>query len=175
MQMASAAILLAEFEQQAPLTRKFLERLPEEKLTWRPHAKSMTAGQLAYHLAEVPGRVVHFVENNPVQAPEFGEAQQPKSVGEILKAFDESIASVRKMLPRFNEAHMEEVWRMLKGETELFAMPRGQFLRSIMLNHWYQHRGQFSVYLRLLNIAVPSTWGPSADERPDFARRAEVA
>jgi uncharacterized damage-inducible protein DinB len=173
--MTIAASLLAEFEQQAPLTRKFLERMPEEKLSWRPHPKSMTAGQLAFHLATVPGNVIQFVEKNPVQAPEFGEPPQPETVSEILKAFDESIATVRKTLPQFDDARMHETWRMLKGEAEVFAMPRGIFVRSIMLNHWYQHRGQFSVYLRLLNVAVPSTWGPSADERPDFARTSQVA
>ena len=173
--MTIADLLLAEFEQQAPLTRKFLERLPEDRLSWRPHPKSMTAGQLAFHLAEVPGRVVQFVGQSPVQAPEFGEPQQPKSVSEILKAFDESIATVRMTLPQYDDVRMHETWRMLKGEAEMFALPRGQFLRSIMLNHWYQHRGQFSVYLRLLNVAVPSTWGPSADEQPDFVRKAQVA
>lgn len=170
--MTIAAYLLAEFEQQAPLTRKFLERLPEEKLQWRPHPKSMTAGQLAFHLAEVPGNVVRFAEQSPVQAPEFGEPSQPTSVSGILRTFDESIRTVGQTLPRFDDANMHETWRMLRGETEIFAMPRGQFLRAIMLNHWYQHRGQFGVYLRLLNVAVPSTWGPSADERPDFARQA---
>ncbi len=173
--MTIAASLLAEFEQQAPLTRKFLERLPEDKLAWRPHSKSMTAGQLAFHLAEVPGRVVRFVEQSPAQAPEFGEPPQPKSVAQILEAFDESIVTVREKLSQYDDTRMHETWKMLRGETEMFAMPRGIFLRSIMLNHWYQHRGQFSVYLRLLDIAVPSTWGPSADEQPDFAKKAQVA
>ncbi|HEU0368660.1 MAG TPA: DinB family protein, partial [Candidatus Acidoferrum sp.] len=86
--MSIAKSLLAEFEIQAPITRKFLERLPEDTLTWKPHEKSMTAGQLAYHLASVPGGVIKFVQNNPAQAPDFASFQQPATRDEILKTFD---------------------------------------------------------------------------------------
>ena len=157
--------MLAEFEEQAALTRKFLERLPENKLTWKPHAKSMTAGQLAYHLAFVPGGVAHAAAMNPAPAPDFNTlAPQPASRQEVLNKFEESIAAVRELLPQFDDAAMAERWGMVAGGHEVFTTPRGKFLRDIMLNHWYQHRGQFSVYLRLLDVPVPSTWGPSADE-----------
>ena len=170
MDVSIAEMYLSEFEAQAPVTRKFLERLPEEKLTWQPHPKSMTAGQLAYHLAVVPGGVVRAAAFNPAPAPKF-EFPQPGSLREVLTTLDESIAAVREVLPRFDDAAMRETWRIVADGRELLAMPRGMFLRDIMLNHWYQHRGQFSVYLRLLNVAVPSSWGPSADEAPDFIRR----
>jgi uncharacterized damage-inducible protein DinB len=170
--MPIAREFLAEFETQAPITRKFLERLPEAKLTWKPHEKSMSAGQLAYHLASVPGGIVRFVQNNPAQAPTSFEFPQPASRDEILKAFDESVATVRSLLPRFDDAAMRETWRMAAGGREVFAQPRGEFLRNVMLSHWYQHRGQFSVYLRLLNVAVPASWGPSADEAPPFMQEA---
>ena len=94
-----AQALLAEFETQAPVTRRFLERLPEDKLTWKPHEKSMTAGQLAYHIASTPGGVVRFVQNNPAQVPEFADFPQPASCEEILQAHDESVAVVREILP----------------------------------------------------------------------------
>lgn len=165
--MTMAQSLLAEFEIQAPITRKFLERLPEDKLTWKPHAKSMTAGQLAFHLATVPGGVAQFSRHNPAAAPDF-KFPQPESVGEILKAFDESIAAVREVLGSYDDAAMEETWRLVAGGQELLAQPRGLFLRDVMLSHWYQHRGQFCVYLRLLDVPVPSSWGPSADEMPAF-------
>lgn len=158
-----AESLLAEFEAQTPVTRKFLERLPEDKLSWKPHEKSMTAGQLAYHLAFVPGGVVRIVANNPVQAPGFS-FPQPASLEEVFDQFNESIVTVRKLLPAFDDSAMNEVWRMFAGDRELFSVPRATFLRDVMLNHWYQHRGQFSVYLRLLNVPVPASWGPSADE-----------
>ncbi len=106
-----AQTLLAEFETQAPITRRFLERLPEDKLTWKPHQKSMTAGQLALHLALVPGGVVRFAQNNPAQAPDF-HFPQPASRQEVLKAFDESIATVREVLPTFDDAAMNETWRL---------------------------------------------------------------
>lgn len=166
-----AQAMLAEFEAQAPVTRKFLERLPEDKLMWKPHAKSLTAGQLAYHLAYVPGGVVRAADKNPAPAPEF-QFPQPASMKEVLTVFDQSIASVREVLPRFDDAAMRAIWRIVAGGQEVLAMPRGEFLRNILLNHWYQHRGQFSVYLRLLNIAVPSSWGPSADELPVFMQKA---
>jgi uncharacterized damage-inducible protein DinB len=162
---------LAEFEIQAPITRKFLERLPEDKLTWKPHEKSMTAGQLAFHLATVPGGIARFVQSNPAQAPESFNFPQPASGQEILKAFDESVATVQSLLPKLDDAAMKETWRMQAGGHEVFAQPRGEFIRDVMLSHWYQHRGQFSVYLRLLNIAVPASWGPSADEPPVFTQQ----
>jgi len=173
--MATAQALLAEFEVQAPVTRRFLERLPEEKLTWKPHEKSLTAGQLALHLALVPGAIARFVQSNPAQAPQGFNFPQPASRDEILKAFDESIATVRGVLPTFDDAAMTETWRMVAGDREVLAEPRGQCLRDLMLSHWYQHRGQFSVYLRVLDVPVPASWGPSADEPPAFLQKAKSA
>jgi len=173
--MPIAREFLAEFEAQAPVTRKFLERLPEDKLTWKPHEKSMTAGQLAYHIASTPGGVVRFIRNNPAQAPEFADFPQPASRAEVLKAFDESVSTVRSLLPQFDDAAMKEIWRMMAGGREVLAQPRGEFLRDVMFSHVYQHRGQFSVYLRLLNVAVPASWGPSADEPPVFMQETATA
>ena len=164
--MPIAQGLLSEFEIQAAITRKFLERLGDDKLTWKPHPKSRSAGQLAFHLASVPGAVVRFVQDNPAQAPEFSEGPQPGSRKEILSAFEESIAAVRSALSTWDDDTMLETWRMVAGGQEVLAQPRAQFLRDIMLSHWYQHRGQFSVYLRILDITVPASWGPSADEPP---------
>ena len=172
--MSIAQLFLAEFETQAPITRKFLERLPEDKLTWKPHEKSMTAGQLALHLTLVPAGIVKFVQNNPAQAPQSFSFPQPASREEILKQHDESVAIVRELLPRFDDAAMAETWRMLAGDREVLAQPRGEFIRDVMFSHLYQHRGQFSVYLRLLDIPVPASWGPSADEAPLFMRQKEA-
>jgi len=173
--MPIAQSLLAEFEAQAPITRRFLERVPAAKLTWKPHEKSMTAGQLAYHIAVAPGRFVVFVKNNPAPAPDFGRYPQPASCDEILKAFDESLATVRSELPKFDDPAMLETWRMMAGERAIFAQPRAEILRDIMFSHIYQHRGQLSVYLRLLDVAVPSSWGPSADELPVFSQTSPQA
>jgi uncharacterized damage-inducible protein DinB len=173
--MSIAQSLLREFETQAPITRRFLERLPEDKLAWKPHNKSMSAGQLGYHLAFVPGGVVRFVQNNPAKAPEFASFPQPASREEILKVFAESIAAVGSLLPKFDDPAMNETWRMISGGREVLAQPRAEFVRDVMFSHWYQHRGQFSVYLRMLDVAVPASWGPSADEAPLFVQRARSA
>ena len=173
--MSIAQSLLAEFEIQAPITRRFLERLPEDKLTWKPHEKSMTAGQLAYHLAFTPGGVIRFVQNNPAQAPEFANFPQPASRQEILKLMDDNVATVRELLPKLTDVQMNETWRLMAGDREVLAQPRGLFVRDIMFSHWYQHRGQFCVYLRILGVPVPASWGPSADEPPLFAQRAQAA
>jgi len=165
--MPIADLLLAEFEAQAPVTRKFLERLPADKLTWKPHDRSMTAGQLAYHLAFVPGGVIRGAQQSQITPPDFVH-HQPTSIKEILDAYDQSIATVREVMPTFDDAAMHATWRIIAGEKQIAAMPRVAFLRNIMLNHWYQHRGQFAVYLRMLGQPVPSSWGPSADESPVF-------
>ena len=172
--MSIAEYLLAEFEQQAPVTRKFLERLPEDKLTWKPHAKSLTAGQLAYHLAFVPGGVARGSQQDAIQTPNF-QFPQPASKQEILETLDQSVATVREVLSGYDDAAMHATWRILAGTEEVAAMPRVAFLRNIMLNHWYQHRGQFSVYLRMLDVPVPASWGPSADERAAFQREPQMA
>jgi uncharacterized damage-inducible protein DinB len=172
--MSIAQTMLREFEEQAPITRKYLERLPEDRLTWKPHERSLSAGQLAFHLAFVPGGIARFVQNSAGQAQGFN-FPQPANREEILKTFEESVATVKSLLPEYNDAKMQEIWRLFQGEQEVMAMPRAQFLRDIMLNHWYQHRGQFSVYLRMLNVPVPASWGPSADEPPPFMQKAQSA
>ncbi len=163
-----AETLLAEFETQAPITRRFLERLPEDKLTWKPHDRSLSAGQLGYHLAFVPAAVVQLVQDNPVQARTSFDFPQPASCREVLAKFDEGVAVVRETLRQFDDEAMKETWRLVRGDEEVMAEPRAKFLRDVMFSHWYQHRGQFSVYLRLLNIPVPASWGPSGDEPPLF-------
>jgi uncharacterized damage-inducible protein DinB len=173
--MSIAQSLLAEFEAQAPITRKFLERLPEDKLTWKPHNRSMSAGQLAYHLAWVPAAVLRLAQKNPAPAPESFNFPQPSSRQEILKAFEESITTVRSELPKFDDAAMRDTWRLVASGRDVLTQPRAEFLRNVMLSHWYQHRGQFSVYLRMLDVAVPASWGPSADEPPVFMQRAQSA
>ena len=165
-----AQTLLAEFETQEPITRRFLERVPEEKYTWKPHERSMTAGQLAYHIAFVPAGVVRFAANNPAEAPDFN-FPQPESREEVLKIHDDGVIAVSDLLPRFDDAAMRETWRLMARGNEVLAQPRGLFIRDVMLNHWYQHRGQLGVYLRLLNVAVPASFGPSADEAPLFMQK----
>jgi uncharacterized damage-inducible protein DinB len=165
-----ATALLAEFEQELSTTRKFLERVPEERLTWRPHEKSMSVGQLALHIAQVPQGVLRLSEPDEATAPDFNRGRpQPATLHEILDALDQSAAFVRQTLLTVNDTRMRDTFRVVQNGKTLLSLQRGAFLRSVMLNHWYHHRGQLGVYLRLLGVVVPSSYGPSGDEAPNFA------
>jgi uncharacterized damage-inducible protein DinB len=159
--------MLQELEHEAATTRRVLERVPDRQLEWRPHEKSRTLGQLALHIATVPGAVAELgASPSPVQAPRFGADPSPAHASDLVPALERSIAQARQTLGGMDDATLMSTWRLMNGERELFAIPRMAFLRSVMLNHWYHHRGQLTVYLRELGIAVPSIYGPSADENP---------
>jgi uncharacterized damage-inducible protein DinB len=158
--------MLQELEQEAQTTRRVLERVPENQLAWRPHPKARTLGELALHVAMVPGAVAELIGSpSPAQVPQFTDLAL-KSVSELIPALDESIAKAKKVLGGMDDTALTATWRMMQGEREVFAVPRVALLRSIMLNHWYHHRGQLSVYLRELDVPIPSIYGPSADENP---------
>jgi uncharacterized damage-inducible protein DinB len=158
--------ILQELEQEAQTTRRVLERVPNDRLSWRPHAKARTLGELALHIAIVPGAVAELSLKSPAQAPDFGPDPTPASASELLSALDNSIAQAKKALGGMDDGTATATWRLMHGDRELFAIPRIAFLRAIMLNHWYHHRGQLSVYLKELNVPIPSIYGPSADENP---------
>jgi uncharacterized damage-inducible protein DinB len=159
--------MLQELDQEAQTTRRVLERVPDHQLAWRPHEKARTLGQLALHVAMVPGGVAELVASpSPAQAPQFANDPSPKSASELIPALDESIAKAKKVLGGMNDVTIMEIWRLTQGEREVLAIPRVAMLRSVMLNHWYHHRGQLTVYLRELDVEIPSIYGPSADENP---------
>ena len=158
--------MLMELEQEAETTRRVFERVPNDHLAWRPHEKARTLGQLALHVATVPGGVAQLASSSPAQAPQFADDPSPTSASELIPALDQSIATAKKVLGGLDDAALLATWRLMHGERELFAIPRISFLRSIMLNHWYHHRGQLTVYLRHLDVPIPSIYGPSADENP---------
>jgi uncharacterized damage-inducible protein DinB len=158
--------MLQELDQEAQTTRRVLERVPDNQLAWRPHPKARTLGELALHVATVPGAVAQFAASpSPAQVPTFADPS-PTSAAELIPALDRSIATAKKTLGGMNDAALTSTWQVMRGDRELFAMPRAAFLRSIMLNHWYHHRGQLSTYLRELGLPIPSIYGPSADENP---------
>ncbi|MGI8735233.1 MAG: DinB family protein [Pyrinomonadaceae bacterium] len=158
--------MLQELEQEAQTTRRVLERVPDDRLSWRPHAKARTLGELALHVAMVPGAVAEFVAaQSPVQAPQFVDPS-PEKAAELVPALEESIAKAKRVLGGMDDATLQATWRMMQGEREVLAIPRVAMLRSIMLNHWYHHRGQLTVYLKELDVPIPSIYGPSADENP---------
>ena len=164
--MALIDPLLQELEHEAQTTRRVLERVPADRLGWRPHKKARTLGELALHIAMVPGGVAQFATSpSPAQAPDFTDSS-PASAAELVPALEQSIATAKQVLGGMDDAVFLEPWTLVQGDRELFTIPRGAFLRSIMLNHWYHHRGQLTTYLRILGEPVPSVYGPTADENP---------
>ena len=166
--------LLAELEQEAATTQRVLERIPQAHLSWRPHPKSMSLGQLALHVATVPGSVAELAARDVVPEPPAFVQPEAATAAELVPSLMASIATAKATLGGFDDARMTAMWRLQSGGREIMAMPRVALVRAIMLNHWYHHRGQLLVYLRLLDQSVPSVYGPTADENP-FAAAVSAA
>ena len=158
------AALAGELATEAAGTRRVLERLPEDRLDWRPHPKSMTLGQLALHLAQLPLGIASLVEPDVVELPTV-PLTQPASRTEILEALDRSLAHATERLGGWSDAELDAPWSLTREGAVVLTMPRGELLRTLLFNHGYHHRGQLTVYLRLLDVPVPALYGPTADER----------
>ncbi|UFJ39720.1 DinB family protein [Brevibacillus humidisoli] len=155
--------LLDEFTEEARSTRRVLKRIPEDKLSWKPHPKSMSLGELALHVAVLPGELAEFFSESERKVPTV-PLPEASSLNEILTAFDKSESIAKTKLSAWKEDDMLAEWKMVHGEETVISAPRYMMVRSTMLNHWYHHRGQLVVYLRLLDIPVPAVYGSSADE-----------
>lgn len=162
-----AAALLQELEAEAATTRRVLERVPGDRLDWRPHPKSMSLGQLALHVASIPGSITRLATLDELDAAtvDFTPAAC-ESKRELLAALDATVADTRAFLETLDAARAEAPWTLRNGAAVVFTVPRLGLLRSIGFNHWYHHRGQLLVYLRLLDVPVPVVYGRSADENP---------
>ncbi|HWI20901.1 MAG TPA: DinB family protein [Vicinamibacterales bacterium] len=158
-------VFLAEMEQEAISTRRVLERVPQAQLSWRPHARSMSLGQLALHVATIPGNVADMAAQTMPEVPAFPQPEVA-TAAELIPALAGSLARARAALGGMTDQQMMETWRMMAGGKEIVAMPRVAVVRTIMLNHWYHHRGQLLVYLRMHDVPLPSVYGPTADENP---------
>lgn len=158
--------LLAELDQEAHATRRVLERVPQAHLAWRPHPKSFSLGQLALHVATIPGNVAQLAAADVIPEPPKFIQPEAATAAELVPALAASIAQARAVVGGFDDAAMGAVWRLMHDGKELMAMPRAAVLRMIMLNHWYHHRGQLLVYLRMHDVPLPSVYGPTADENP---------
>ena len=168
--MALSAMILPEFDQEMATTRKTLERVVDEKFTWRPHEKSMTMGNLASHMANmVTWTGIGIQEDSFDLAPPGQEpfrAPEAKSRAEVLATFDKNVAAARDAIAGASDERLTSLWTLLQGGQTIFALPKIAVLRTFVLNHIIHHRGQLSVYLRLNDLPVPSIYGPSADENP---------
>ncbi len=156
-----------EIRNEAATTKRVLERVPADKLAWKPHPKSMSLGQLALHIATIPGGISKLAQVDEFEInPANFAPSSPENTLEILSALEASVTAAEQYLAGVSESAASENWRATANGKEVMAMPRAVMLRSLMLNHWYHHRGQLSVYLRLLDVPVPVIYGPSADENP---------
>ena len=167
--MATIHELMQELEHEARTTRRVLERVPGDRLDWKPHDKSLSLGQLAHHVATIPARISElamqdvFNVSGPIPRPTAA------STAELLAQFEESMAIARANLGKLDDAALGATWTMSVGGRPVSTMTRGAMLRTILLNHWYHHRGQLTVYLRQTGALVPSVYGASADELPPTA------
>lgn len=160
------ASLTAELERETRTTRRYLERLPGDKLDWRPHVKSYTAGGLASHLVFcVAWTEAIFTSDELDVEPTAMKPFQATSVAELLSTFDETAANAQRVLAAATDASLQQPWRFKVRGRQLFERSKAAVFRDFTLSHLIHHRGQFSVYLRLLDIALPGAYGPTADER----------
>ncbi len=165
--MAIKDSLLPEYDHEMVTTRKLLERVPLEEAQWKPHTKSMTLGDLAAHIAEIPGWVGTIVNAPFVDLAADADHVRAgyATTEELLAAFDRNVAKARAAIDSKSDLDMMESWSLKNGETVILSMPKAGVLRSFLLNHVIHHRGQLSVFIRLKDIPVPMIYGPSADEK----------
>jgi uncharacterized damage-inducible protein DinB len=166
--MALVDALLPEFDHEMSITRTVLERVPESRFDWKPHEKSSSLGQLAQHVATLPlwGRIT--LEQSEIDLAEFQSLPPVENGAALLKLFDGHVAAARAALAGRTDAELMVPWTLKTGGKAVFSMPKASVWRSFVMSHMIHHRAQLGVYLRLQNVAVPSMYGPSADE-PAFA------
>jgi uncharacterized damage-inducible protein DinB len=166
--MGMSEALLPEFDHEMANTRKTLERVPDDRLGWKPHEKSGTMGWLSTHLANIPSWVTWTLDKDSLDLAPPGGSTVPvppaKSRRELLEAFDKNVAAGRAAIAGASDAQLMKPWTLLSGGRTIFTMPRVAVLRGFIMNHSIHHRAQLGVYLRLNNIPVPAIYGPSADE-----------
>ncbi len=166
--MAIKDALLPEYDHEMGTTRRLLERVPEADFAWKPHDKSMTLGQLAGHLANLPrwcGAILDLSVFDLATAGEDARPRSPVSRAALLQEFDTKVGDARASIARRTDQELMAPWTLKQGTQEIFTMPRISALRSFVMNHSIHHRGQLSVYLRLRNVPLPSMYGPTADEQ----------
>lgn len=167
--MAIKDALLTEFDMEMTKTRKCLERVPEDKLGWKPHEKSMPLGRLASHLADLPNYGTFTLTQDSLDvAPPGGEPRKTAQYSTrqaLLDAFDRNVAEARSQIEKASDEDLRKPWSLLKGGQTIFSFPRAGVLRTFMMSHLIHHRAQLGVYLRLNDVPVPSIYGPSADEQ----------
>jgi uncharacterized damage-inducible protein DinB len=162
----SSKNLIAELEHEWVSTSKLLDLVPADKLSWRPHHNAMSLGQLAGHVAAIPGRYLTFAEEGNTAVETLTDHPSPASKKEIIDSFKASCAKAKEILNKVDEDWEEGTWNLTKNGSVVFTLALELFTRLLVLNHLVHHRGQLSTYLRTLNVRIPSIYGPSGDEDP---------
>lgn len=165
--MAGGADWLPEFDQEMALTRKVLARVPEDRLSWRPHPKSWTMAELATHVAWIGAWTSATLQSDELDLASPSAPPSPKPAGsrtDLLTLFDGMLAVARPALEGADAECLMKPWSLRAGEQVFFTLPRGAVMRTFVLNHLIHHRGQLEVYLRLNDVPLPAIYGPSADE-----------
>jgi uncharacterized damage-inducible protein DinB len=158
--------LIPEFDQEMAGTRRTLERVPEGKTDWKPHPKSMSMGRLAGHLAELPSWIVETMNRSELEMTGDYTPFISSSPAALLAMFDQKVAEGRALIVAASDEDLMKPWSLVVRGQKAFTMPKIAVLRGFVMNHIIHHRGQLTVYLRLNDVAVPSLYGPSADENP---------
>jgi uncharacterized damage-inducible protein DinB len=169
MTMTRTEALLVEFDNETRNTRKALERIPDDKLDYKPHPKSGSMGWLVTHLANIPVWMVRALQQDSFDFSPAGAPPQRtvplNSIAEALSRFDNNVSAGRAALARATDETLLQRWTLLSNGHEVFSMPRGGVIRNMVMNHSIHHRGQLTMYMRLNDIPVPGLYGPSADEK----------
>jgi uncharacterized damage-inducible protein DinB len=165
-QMRLVDAILMELDQEAETTKRLFDVIPEDRLSWRPHPKARSLGELAMHIATLQGGVAELSQPEIREIPNFPPDPQAGSRSEILAAFAESLKKAKAVVASTDDARALANFTATKQGKTLMKVPRIFFWRSILLNHNYHHRGQLAAYLRELDVKMPSIYGPSADTNP---------
>jgi uncharacterized damage-inducible protein DinB len=160
--MSTPAIPLKEFDQEMATTRRLLERVPTDRGQWKPHEKSFSLGHLAQLVATMPGWIAESLRKPHIDLA-AGSGYSLESTETLLQWFDEKVSAAREALGSVTGSALDEPWSLKMGEQVLFTSPRGEVVRG-HLNHLIHHRGQLTVYLRLVDVPLPQIYGPTADE-----------
>jgi uncharacterized damage-inducible protein DinB len=163
--MTISEILLPEFDQEMASTRKILDCVPEDKFAWKPHAKSMSLDRLASHVADLPNWGSCIINQDSLDLMPGMKPFIAETKAELMEALDKNVAATRDAIAGAGDEHLGKIWTFSFAGHTVFALPRTAALRSAVMSHLIHHRGQLSVYLRLLDVAIPGMYGPSADDR----------
>jgi len=164
--MRIADAIIIEMDQEAETTKRLFNVIPDDKLSWRPHPKAMSLGELAMHIATIPAAIAELGKNDTHEMTQIPGPEEATSREQILATFEQSLAAGKAIVSATDDAGALAEWKLTKDGNTIMAMPRTAFWRMVLLNHNYHHRGQLSTYLRELDVELPSIYGPSADTNP---------